>query len=201
MNMNAIFILVRWFIAALMFVSTVIFSYLTLRRASQDQPGTTTGDQTCLQCRQVRPGAQAVIATTQSVESLRRQFKHKKDLPSETKILNTETQFICDPCTRRYIKQEICLQILIVLPYAVYAMLVNVSMDRNGLFPNILLEAFLLVLAIAGALAAWNLYQALGAGESPLDEIRDRVAIQLRKKSLGKGFGYYTRAGMRYLKK
>ena len=199
--MNAIFVLVRWFIAALMSVSAVFFSILTLRRASQNQPGTTTADQACLQCRQVRPGAQAVIATTQSVESLRRKFKHKNALTSETKIFNTETHSICDVCTMRYIKQEIFLQMMIVLPYTLYAMLVNVFMDQNGLFPNILLEAFLLVLAIAGALAAWNLYRALGLSESPLDEIRDRVAIQIRKKSLGKGCGYFTRSGMRYLKK
>lgn len=201
MNFNAILALVRWIFAALMSVSAVIFSYLTLRLARQDQTGTRTTDQTCLRCSQVRPGASGVFATTQSVESLRRQMKHKTALTPEIQILDTERHFICELCTQRYLRQEIFVQILIVLPYPLYAMAINVLIDQNGRFPNILLEAFLVVLSIAGALAAWNLYRALGAGESPLAEIRDRVAIQARKKSLGKGFGYYTRTGMRNLKK
>jgi hypothetical protein len=126
----------------------------------------------------------------------------KKQPPiTEPIITETETHFICDACARRYIHQEILLQILIVLPYPLYVLAIKAFSHQNGRSPNILLEAFLIVLAIAGTLAALNLHRALRFGETPLAEIRDRVAIQVRKKLLGKDLSYYTRTGMQNLKK
>jgi len=58
-----------------------------------------------------------------------------------------------------------------------------------------------MLLTLAGTLAAWNLYRALHAGQTPQTELRDRVAIDARKTTLCKSFGYNTRAGMRNLKK
>jgi len=198
--MNALILLLRVIVAVLMPLAAVVFSCLALRMARQSPPGIHTADLTCLQCGRSRPGAPGTFTYTRGIDRLRRQMRKKQPPVLEPKIAETETHFICDPCTRRYLQQEILLQILIMLPYPIYALAIKAFSHQNGRAPNILLEAFLIVLAIAGVLAALNLYRASRLGETPLADIRDRVAIQVRKKSLGKDISYYTRTGIQNLK-
>lgn len=200
MLMNFLILLFRLVTAVIIPLGAAVFSYLALRMAGQDQPGLPAIDQTCLKCGQTRPGALGTFAYTRGVDRLRRQMRKKQPLKPELSNTETESHFICDLCARRYLRQEILLQTLMVLPYPMYVIVINVFSNQNERFPNILLEAFLIVLAIAGTLAALNLYRALHSGKTPLAEIRDRVAIQERKKELGKDLSYYTRAGMQNLK-
>lgn len=199
--MHALILLIRVIAAAVMPLSAVVLSWLTIRLARQGSPGVYTADQSCLKCGLSRSGAPGGFAYTRGVDRLRRQMRNKQPALSEPILTETEIHFICDPCAWRYLRQEILFQILIVLPYPVYASVFLFFQNQNQRFPNLLLEVFLIVLAIAGVLAALNLYRALKLGETPLAEIRDRVSIQCRRRVLGKDLSYYTRSGIKNLKK
>ncbi|MFU8826566.1 MAG: hypothetical protein ACNA70_03645 [Brevefilum sp.] len=166
--------------------------------ANTPQHDTRTSEPTCLKCGRSQPGSDACFAYTREAENLRQQIKSQTPRAKPNQV-ETETYFVCDSCAQRYWRWELIRQNLIGLSYPVYRLVTSMFMGQNRLFTNYLLEGLVMLLTLAGTLAAWNLYRALRAGQTPQTELRDRVAIEARKTTLGKGFGYYTRAGMRNL--
>lgn len=199
--MNTLLTSIRLFTAVLMPISAVTLSWLTRRIATQNTSNMLADQQACRQCGQIRQGADGQFTYTESIGSPRQRVKKKESFLPEAKILGSETHFVCDPCALGYLRNEMRLHILMVLAYPVYLFVIIPYFVNNGLLTNFLVEAFMALLAVAGTASAYELYQAIRAGDSPLGEARDRVAIRTRKSALGKGFSYFTRTGMRYLKK
>ena len=198
--MNLFLNLLRLVIGVGMPILTIVFSYQAHRIAQQDQNEGRLVDGICLKCHRSQKGDQAIFAYTKNPQNPRQGMKQKHLPQAETTLQGTETHHVCSPCAERYVRHEIILQTLMVLPYPLVRG-ITALMPNSAVSSNFLLEIYLMVFSIAGAVSAWHLHRALRAGETPLAEIRDRVAIQVRKDFLGKNFGYYTRAGMRYLNK
>lgn len=149
----------------------------------------------CLRCRHTRPGSEAEFFFSARVGSLREITRKKHPIINQSPILGSETHFICDQCAGRYIHNEIIQQTLMSLAYPGYLFVLIPLFFQNGVFANFLIETLLVVMALAGATAAFDLYRAVKSGQAPLSEARDRVAIFERKKTLGKQYDYFTRLG------
>jgi hypothetical protein len=199
--MNVFLQIVRILIALLMPISAIAFSYLTLRRAKGVPTDVVLAVQPCLQCGQTREGAQGEFTYTEKIGSPRERVRKEKAYMPETAVLGAESHFVCDVCARRYLRSEALLHILLAILYPVYLFLIVPIFVNDLLFTHVLLEIVLLLLSVAGGALAADLYRVMGAGETLLAEARDRVAVRRRKKQLGTGVSYFTRSGMRYLKK
>lgn len=189
--------IIRFITAILMPISAVVLSYLTFRYTKH---GDLKGQvQSCYRCGQSREAAKGEFHYTENIGSPRKQLARGQSVVTEESILGSESHFVCDHCAQRYLRVEILQQVLVVIPYPLY-LFVIVPFFLNA-SPNVLIEIFLLIFSLAGAASALNLYRAVRMGETPLAEARDRVAIQERKKSLGKDYSFFTRTAMRYYEK
>jgi hypothetical protein len=179
----------------------VIFSILSLIKTRQGQGSPPEEGQACLRCGEARQGAPGKFHYTESIGNARERAAQKQLTPQDTPILGSETHFICDRCAQRFIRNEIFQILLMVLPYPLYLYVITPLLAEVANFSNFLIETVLMVLSVAGATAAFDLYRAARLGEAPLAEARDRVAINQRKKALGKKFSYYSRMGTTQLQK
>jgi hypothetical protein len=199
--MNNLLTIVRALTAILMLISAIAFSYLTLRRANNEHSDVIPEVQPCLRCGQTRVGALGTFTYTEKIGSPRERVRNEQPYMPETSILGTESHFVCDACARRHLWGETLTHILLVLPYPVYLFVIQPIFVNDLLFTYVLLEILLLLLSVAGGALALDLFRFVGAGETSLAEARDRVVIWQRKKQLGTGLSYFSRSGMRYLKK
>lgn len=196
--MDFFFLVIRFITAVIMPISAVVISYLTIRIIKQGSGDLAAGGQTCRRCGQSREGAKGEFHYTENIGSPRQQMARGHSIITEESILGSEEHFICDHCAHRYMVIEILQQVLVVIPYPLYLFVIVPLILRNGASTNFLIEIFLLIFSLAGAASAWNLYRATRKADTPLAEARDRVAIQERKKTLGKDYSYFTRTTMRY---
>ena len=199
--MNTMLNFFRLITAGLIPLSAVIFSVITLRQVGHDNPSDNEDRQTCQRCGQMRQGAAGEFTYAKSMGSPRQRIKNKAPLMPEPTALGSESHFICDRCASEYLYTEMFFQTLMALAYPVYLLVIIPVFQNNGQSANVLVEAFLVVLTLAGTASAYDLYRAVRTGDTSLAEARDRVAIRTRKPTLGKDFSYFTRIGMRYLKK
>jgi hypothetical protein len=199
--MNVLLTIIRALTAVLMPISAIAFSYLTLYRAKNEHSDVKPEVQPCLQCGQTRVGALGEFTYCEKVTSPRERVRKEQPYMPETAILGAESHFVCDVCARGYLRNEVLLHVLLAVAYPVYLFVVMPIFIKNLLFPYVLLEILLLLLSMAGGALAIDLFRSVGAGGTSLAEARDRVAIRGRKKQLGSGLSYFTRGGMRHLKK
>ena len=199
--MNISLQLIRILLAFLIPISAITFSYLTLYRAKHEHSDVKSEVQPCLQCGQTRMGALGEFTYCEKITSPRERVRKEQPYMPETTILGAESHFVCDVCARGYLRNEVLLHVLLAVPYPVYLFVVMPIFIKNPLFPSVLLEILLLLLSMAGGALALDLFRSVGVGGTSLAEARDRVAIRGRKKQLGTGLSYFTRGGMRHLKK
>ncbi|MFW5713710.1 MAG: hypothetical protein ACOCYU_03485 [Brevefilum sp.] len=199
--MNIIISIIRILTAIVAPVTAIVLCVLTLLKTRQDQGHQPDEGQACLRCGQERQGAEGQFHYTESIGNARERAARKQLAPQDTPILGSENHFICDHCAQRFVRNEIFQILLMLLPYPLYLYVITPLFAENGIFSNFLIETLLVVLSVAGATAAFDLYRAVGVGRAPLTEARDRVAINHRKKTLGKKFSYYTRMGTTQLQK
>ena len=199
--MSVFFVIIRFITSIIMPISALVLSYRTLRIIKQGQGDLAAANQACHRCGQSREGEKGEFRYTENLGSPRQQMARGKSIITEESILGSESHFICNRCAHRFMYLEILQQVLVVIPYPLYLFVIVPLILNNGATTNFLIEIFLLVFSLAGTASAWNLYRAVLMGETPLAEARDRVAIQERKKTLGKGYSYFTRTAMRYYEK
>ena len=198
--MNLMINLIRILTAVIASVSAILLSILTILKTHQDQ-GQPSADHQCVRCSEARKGGIGQFHYSESIGNARERSVNKQRHPGDTPMIGTETLFVCDSCSRRYLNNEILQLVMMVLSYPLYLFVITPLFFKTGFFVNFLVETLLIVLSIAGAISAFDLFRAARSGESPLAEARDRVAIHQRKNILGKKFSYYTRAGVDKLKK
>ena len=157
--------------------------------------------QLCIQCGKFQPGDQGEFYYTEAITSGRGPAAVKYLASKPLPVLGSEKHFVCDRCTRRYIRNEILQTILLVLPYPFYLYVIPALFSRSGFSPIFLIEIGLILLSITGLTAAVDFHRAVGFGENALNELRDRVVIKARKNDLGKQFSYYTRSGTTQLRR
>lgn len=199
--MHLIINIIRIFTAVIAPVLAVVLSALTLIKTHQDQGAPPQEGQDCLRCGEAREGAPGQFHYTESIGNARERAAQKQLNPKNTPILGSETHFVCDRCAQRFIRNEIFQALVMILPYPIYLYVIIPLFAENGIFANFLIETLLVVLSVAGATAAYDLYRAVQLAKAPLGEARDRVAINQRKQTLGKSFSYYTRRGATHLQK
>jgi len=199
--MNLIIDIIRILTALAAPVLAIVLSALTLLKTCKIKGSAPEERQACLRCGESRQGAEGQFHYTESIGNARERAAEKQLTPKDTPILGSETHFVCDRCAQRFIWLEILQIFLMVLPYPLYRYMVVPLASGNGIFVNFLVETLLVVLSLAGTTAAFDLYRAARRSGSPLTEARDRVAINQRKKTLGKKFSYYTRLGTTQLHK
>jgi hypothetical protein len=199
--MNVILQIIRILIALLMPISALAFSYLKLRRVNGVHTAEDLDIQPCLHCGQTRAGAHGEFTYTEKITSPRERVRKEQPYIPETVILGAESHFVCDVCARGYLHREALLHVLLAVLYPAYLFVILPNFVNDLGFTYILLEILLLLLSVAGGASAWERYLAVNTEETPLAEARDCVAIRSRKKQLGTGLSYFTRGGMRHLKK
>ena len=199
--MNFIITLIRILTAVAAPLLAIVLAVLTLLKTRKIRGHDAEEGQACLRCGQTRSGDSGQFHYTESIGNARERAAQKQLTPRDTPILGSETHFICDPCAQRFIRLEVVQILLMALPYPLYLYVIIPLFPGSGIFANFLIETLLVVLSLAGATAAFDLYRAVRMGRTPLTEARDRVAINQRKKTLGKKFSYYTRMGTTHLQK
>lgn len=157
--------------------------------------------ETCLRCSKNAPGGEAQFQFTEPIGNARERAAKQQFSAAANPILGSETHYICDKCAQRYFRGQMLQHVLLALPYPIYLFAFISLLASDSFLTNFLVETLLAVLAIAGLVAAFDLYRAVRQGETRLDEARDRVAIGERKNRLGKNLSYYTRRGMGQLYK
>jgi len=197
--MDSVLNIIRIIIATVPPAAVVCLVILTIIRASRDEGQVPKEDQKCIRCGESRSGGEGQFHYTESLGNPRERSLKKQLTLSSTPILGSETHFVCDRCSRRYIWNESLQLVLMVLPYPLYLFLVVPLFGENGVYANFLTETLLIVLTIGSLVSAFDLFNAVRHGEAPLAEARDSVAIHVRKKVLGKKFSYYTRSGIKHL--
>jgi hypothetical protein len=182
-------------------LAAIVFCVLTLivsRKTSGFEP---EQGQLCVRCGQHQDGMMAHFHYAESVGNARERAAKKQLLPSDTPMLGAEEHFVCDQCANRYILLEVIQVLLMILLYPLYLYVIPPIFVENGILNNFLIETLLIVLAVVGTISAYDMFRATRAGERALDEARDRVAINTRKRKLGKKFSYYTRIGYNHLQR
>lgn len=182
-------------------VLATVLSILTLLQVRKEQGSAPEAGQTCLRCSASHKGGMGEFHYSESIGNARERAAREQLKPQDTQILGSETHFICDRCAQRAIRNEIFQIFLMILPYPLYLYVILPAFAENGIFANFLIETLLVVLSVAGATSAYDLFRAVRVGSTPLTEARDRVAINQRKQALGKKFSYYTRMGSTHLQK
>ena len=151
--------------------------------------------ETCLRCGKAAPGDTAEFHYAESVGSPRDRAARRQLALAATPILGSETHFICDSCAKWFVRSETIQIIFLSLPYPLYLYVIIPLFAKDGVFANFLIETLLVVVSVAAFTSAYDLFQAVRTGITPLAEARDRVAIGQRRAFLGKKFSYYTRIG------
>ena len=180
-------------LATLVFIALIV---LQLRGAAGTTP---TEDEACLRCGEKLPGGKGEFHFAESVGNARERAANQQYGAAKTPILGSESHYVCDGCARRYLRNEITQLFMMALPYPLFLYVLVPLFFPNGVFANFLIETLLVVLSISGLIAAFDLYRAVHNGQTPLDEARDRVAINVRRNSLGKKLSYYSRNGLKQL--
>jgi hypothetical protein len=198
--MSLVIDIIRLLMAVAAPALAVVFCAFTLIKTRQYQGSPPQAGQACLRCRKTRAGALGQFQYTESIGNAHERAAQKQLTPKDTPILGSETHFVCDHCAQRFIRNETFQILLMILPYPLYLYLIIPLFTKGGIFANFLIETLLVVLSVAGATAAFDLYRAVRLGKAPLAEARDQVAINQRKTALGKKFSYYTRMGSTHLK-
>jgi hypothetical protein len=200
MDMDLLLNILRGLTAILLPISALIMAALALVRIHQQTGRPPEGEETCARCSEAGSGGTAVFHYTEAVGNARERAARKKLVPTDTKLLGSETHFVCDRCAKAFARSEAFQILLMVLPYPIYLYVIIPLFAENGIFANFLIETLLIVLSVAGTTSAFDMLRAVQIGQTPLSEARDRVAIQERRKILGKKFSYYSRIGHRHLK-
>jgi hypothetical protein len=197
--MGFILTIIRVLTAIVSPAAVILFTILTLIQLRHAGGNAPADGQSCVRCGESRVGDQGEFHYAEPVGNARERAASKQLTPKDTPILGSESHYVCDKCARRFIRNEIVQQILLVLPYPLYLYVIIPVFAKNGIFANFLIETLLVVLSVAGLTSAFDLYRAVRNGATPLAEARDRVAIAKRKNMLGKKFSYYSRMGAKKL--
>ncbi|MCB2214157.1 hypothetical protein KQH50_02060 [bacterium] len=193
--MNIILTIIRVIIAILVPAAALVLSILSVLRLRKAVGVMPEESQVCIRCSSAGPGGEGVFHYTESVGNPRERAAANQINPANTTILGSETHYVCDQCARRFAWNELVQGVLLVLPYPLYLYVIIPIFAEGGVYANFLIETLLVVLSIAGAMTVIDLYRASLNGAAPLADARDHVAINERKKALGKKFSYYTRLG------
>lgn len=177
-------------------VSLSIWAILQIRQTATDEHHR---EGQCLRCDETRRGSDAEFYYASSLSSPRDSTREKTPAKRATQIIGEEQHFICNVCANRYIRNGAIQQIIMGLIYPLYLVFGSLMLAFSGFFANFLIETFLAVLSFSSAIAAIDLYRGIKGGGHPVDEAKDRVAIGIRRRELGKGYDYYTRLGKRKL--
>jgi hypothetical protein len=199
--MNIILTIIRGLMAIIAPLATLVFIVLILRQTRGATGAPPIEDESCLRCGSSQPGGEGQFHFTEGVGNARERAANPHYATEKTPILGSETHFICDDCARHFLRNEITQILILVLPYPIYLYILVPLFFPNGIFASFLVETLLVVLSISGLISAYDLYRATRQGESPLDEARDKVAINERRGLLGKKLGYYSRMGIRQINK
>jgi hypothetical protein len=201
LTMDVVIKILRVLTAVIVPVTGVALTLLTVIKVTQDKGKLPEEGRRCLRCGHAGKGGQGWFSYTENIGSARRRPVKQQLISGDKIILGSESYFICDRCAFRYSRNEILQFILMLIPYPIYLYLVVPMFTEKGIFAGFLIETLLAVLSIGGFISALDLYRAVRFGASPLSEARDHVAIQERKKALGKNFSYYTRIKISHLEK
>ncbi len=173
-------------------VSLSIWAILQVKQTASDED---QREGQCLRCDEIRLGSDAKFYYAANLGSARDIARGKTPANNPSQIIGEERHFICNDCARRYIHHEVIQQIAMALIYPAYLVFGRSLLASSGFFANFLLETFLAVLSFSSAIAAIDLFRGVKGGRHPIDEAKDRVAIGIRRRDLGKGYDYYTRLG------
>jgi hypothetical protein len=199
--MDIILNIIRILTAVVSPAAVVCLVILTIIQSNRAEGQVPEEEQKCIRCGESQPGDEGQFHFTESLGNARERSLRKQLTLSKTAVLGSESHFVCDRCARRYIRNESLQLILMALPYPLYIFLIVPLFAENGVFANFLIETLLIVLSVGGFISAFDLFRAMRHGKTALSEARDRVAIHLRRSTLGKNFSYYTRSGITHLNK
>lgn len=193
--MPIIYTIIRVMTAVVAPLTTLFLAFRTVKLSTTDSSGSDNEQNTCLRCGLTRKGAEAIFHYTESMGNPRQKVARMQLQWEDRLILGEETHFVCNHCAHRYIRNELIQQILVILPYPVYLYIYIPFLTGPTVSGNFLVETLLLVLSLTGLASAFDLYRAVRSENGPLTEVRDRVAIKMRKNEIGKKFNYFTRGG------
>lgn len=197
--MDYLIILFRVLTAAVAPVAAVSLSIWAILQIKQTASDDHQREGQCLRCGETRNGSEAEFYYAASLGSPQDMAREKTPVKRPTQIIDEERHFVCNNCANRYIRNEAIQQIIMALIYPVYLVFGSSLLASSGFFANFLIETFLAVLSFSSAIAAMDLFRGIKRGRHPVDEAKDRVAIGIRRRELGKGYDYYTRLGRRKL--
>ena len=191
--MENFIVLTRILTAIVAPIVSIVLSILAIWRSQRDQGQPPEPGVHCLRCGKARFGDHGQFKYSENMGNPRRQAIQSQLKLTEQTILGSESHFICDICARGYLLRQVLQIGLMVLPYPLYLYVVLPILGESGFFANFLIETILVLFVLAGTTAAFDLFRAAREGETSLAEMRDRVAIKIRKKFLGKNHTYQTR--------
>jgi hypothetical protein len=197
--MDIILTIIRLLTAVVSPLATLAFIILIMAQLRGATGRPPAEDETCLRCGASLSGGEGQFHFAESVGNARERAATQQYGAAKNPILGSETHFVCDGCARRYLRNEIAQMIALALPYPLFLYVLLPLLFPGGIFASFLIETLLIVLSVSGLIAAYDLYRAVRNGQTPLDEARDRVAIGVRRDSLGKKLSYYSRNGLRQL--
>lgn len=197
--MELLLTILRFLLAASIPLAAIILTALTAARLRDAAGAPAAEGEACLHCGKALPGGKGQFHFTEPIGNARERAAKKQFSAEANPILGSETHFICDSCARRYLRNEMLQHLLFVLPYPVYLYALLPIFSPTGFFASFGIEILLIILSIAGLIAALDLYRAVRFASTPLDEARDRVAIGERRNYLGKSLSYYSRRGIKNL--
>ena len=199
--MDSVVYLIRILTAVIAPTGAVVMAILTVFKVRNSKGTLSEVGDPCLRCGNLGKGAEGQFwYSTNNGNANDRSHRLKLTL-GNTRILGSESCFICDQCALRVIRNEIFQLFLMVVPYPLYLYVIVPQFAEDGVFANFLIETLLIVLSVGGLTAILDLFRVVCLGESPLAEARDRVAIQVRKNVLGKRFKYFTRISSSHFEK
>ena len=187
--------MLRFFLSILAPATALGLVVLSLIRVKSSEGRPPEQEQSCLRCGQRRPGDLGQFSYSVIIGKPRRNSAIRQMFQYDSPILDTESHFICDHCTRRHLTIDVLQITLMMLPYTIYRHVLLPILSSHGVSSNFLIEGFLMLFAIGGLTTAIDLSRAIKTGETPLAEIRDRIALKIRKPAIGTQYNYYTRLG------
>jgi len=176
-------------------IAAIVLSALAILRAQRDQGHPPPSSIYCLRCNKAQSGDLGQFHYSEAATSPKQRAFQRQLNPKEKDILGSESHFVCDTCARGYLLRQVLQVVLMVVPYPLYLYVVMPLLGDSAFFANFLIETVLVIFVLAGATAAYDLFRASREGETPLAEMRDRIAIKIQKTALGKQRKYVTRLG------
>lgn len=199
--MALFFTFIRILIATVSPLTVIVFTVLTLKQLRGASGLPAAENETCLRCGKTQPGAEGQFHYTEPVGNARERAAKQQFSSDSTPILGSETHFVCDKCARGYLWNQVLQHLFMVLCYPFYRYVILPLVAPGGLLASVGVEIILIILSFSGLVASLDLYHAVLHSTTALDEGRDRVAIEKRRRQLGKKFSYYSRSGMGQLHK